>query len=436
MRARRFETPRRGRTSSQDINDFQDLVVGDLAELDTEVTSNTNQIAQNMQIMAAEVRQLQEEVERLKKKVTVENSIAGDSSDELFFLQDFRRIDNLNYGSGTTLVPDTRKLRIDTEYGQATVPYNNLFERLFYLSTSSDEVVTYPDVSATVTAVDEGSGTVVSGTPTNAVNGINESYWIRSVKFPAQSDVASVQCRYKVSIPASKIMKSNTLVIHPYPLGIVDIVSIEYTIDDTESWIEFNDSASDTLYPTTSFPMNSCPALRFVFPPIEITKLRITLRQRNHTTRNGYKTFQYGLQEVSLRYTDFEKYGATSLYNDTQNPAPKNVNTAYVEVKAPTSKTFANLTGFWAAPGYDTSGGVVGGEGSYGWPIRYRIYSDSSLTNLVWDSYNDRLPQDLAVSLTSLSVSTIYVAVSAAFDTSKTVPPVLDYFALKYTVES
>lgn len=436
-RSRRFETARRGRTNSQDINDFMDLVVRDIDQLDTTVTSNTNQVEKDMQILSAEIREMREEVERLKKKYEVENDIAKEDQTELFYMQDFRRTANVTYGSGTAAIPDGKKLRVDTEYGQLILPYNNLYERLFYKDIDTGEVRTYSGVTLSVTATSEsGNSAVVSGTPANAVNGINESYWLREVKYEPHSDVSEVECQLRVEIPSSRIMKSNMLVLHPYPAGLVDIVDVEYTTDGSESWTSFNSSASDTLYPSCTFPMTSAGLTRLVFPALEITKLRITLKQRNHTMRNGYKSFQYGLQEVSLRLIDYETYGASNLFDGTANPNPNDVNSVITKIDAPSGYTFLNLTGFWTAPGYSASGGGVGGTGSYGWPVYHRIYTDSDLTNKVWDSYSDSIPQDSAVNVSAQSASSIYVITSCGYDTSKAVPPVVDYWALKYTVES
>ena len=420
---RRYEVPRRGQTSSQDFNDFQDLVVGDVRRMVAGINSNTDAVEKALQVLVAETRANREEIERLKNDAKVNMKMAASLGEHQIYFQDWRRTRDIDYGS----ISDARKVRVNTVYGQATIPFNDVMERFFYKSLDTDKVVTDPGVTVEVTSVDEaGAAQVVTGTTSNAFNGVNESYWVREVLYDPKEDVDAVQCAIQASVPTSRIITSNMLVIHPYPIALVDVVEILYSLDSTDPSLSFSD-----LYPEATFPINNASFLRFVFPPLDITKIKVVLRQRAFSNRNGYKSFQYGLQELSLRLIDYDK----TTYDPASSPLPTDVNSVITVVECAEGYVFKDLMGFWSLPAYATLTGASE-SGKYGWPIYYRIYSDSALTDLLWDSYNNPLPQDTSVSVSAKRVSKVYVVVSTAFDTTKAVPPIIDYFALKYTTET
>lgn len=419
-RCRTFEAPRRGQSDSNDLNSMQDLLVTDVHKLATELNATDSSLAKALQILVSETRAAREEIERLKQVHVQEAKLLAALNQDILYVNAWRRTKDLVWSSGGTTIPVTRRMRVDTSYGQATIPFNNTADRLVYRSFDTDKLLMNPDVAVEVSAVSEtGALKTVAGIPASAFNGINESYWVREVLYDPKEDVAAVECQLDVVAPSAQISNANMLVLHPYPVGIADIVEILYSTDGSTPTLVLG--ADNSIYPDSlSFPINNAPFLRMVFPPLAITNLRVKLRQRNFANRDGYKSFQYGLQELALRLIDYDTLGV-----GVDDPNPAVGHSIITEVQCPDSYRFKFITGFWSTPQYKTGAG--------GWPVYYRIYTDAALSNLVWQSFVDATPQDVYVDVSASATGTLYVVASAAYNNVLSVPPILEDFALRYT---
>lgn len=432
--ARRYEAPRQATTSSNDYNDFQDLVVNDIQRLASEITSNDSRVDHAMQYLIAEMRSIREEMEMLKKRDDLLKLTSAQNNESFTYFQDWSRTKDISFGEGTaSVIPVSRRMRIDTNYGQVTVPFNNLVDRLFYRDLDTNLIVTDPNVTVIVTGTHEvGATRVIEGTPTNCVSSVDESYWVREVLYQPKEDIDYVECEIEIVVPTSRIITNNMLVIHPYPVGTVDIIKVEYSTDSGPANYEMGTDLA--VYPNISFPINDAPLTRLVFANTEITRLKITLRQRGYTNRNGYKSFQYGLQEVALRLVDYDK---TAL-DPTTDPNPTNIHSIITKIESAPGYVFDYVSGFWSSPITKSPSfypNFFTNSNTTNWPVLYRIYIDEDLTTNIWDSYSSPLPQDTAVAVPG-RVDTLYVVTSAAFDETRGVPPVLDYFGMKFTMES
>lgn len=417
----RREAARRGRTDSDAFNNFQDDVIHDLQALGATLGSNTNEIARALQILVAELRASRERAERLEERMTSERLIRAQSREAELYVQEWRRTRDIGWGTGGNELPVARRMRVDPAYGQAILPFNESVDRFWYRSLDTGEVITDPGISITVNGTSESGATrIVTGTPANAFNSINESYWIREVLYEPRADIPEVECTFTASVPITRVMSSNMLVIHPYPVGLVDITGIWYSVDTSDPTIPLT-----TFYPNQTFPINNAGFLRFVFPAADITKIRVGLRQRNFTGRGGYKSFQYGLQELALRLVDYDRTSDTP----ESNPNPADNNGVVTAIDCVSGYVFSQVTGFWSDPSFDTV------SDASQWPVYYKIYTDAGLANMVWDSYNDPLPQDTSVDVSAARTSTLYVLATCAYDTTRAVPPVLERFSLRHTTE-
>jgi hypothetical protein len=354
-----------------------------------------------------EILTLRERVAELESLETVRQRFDADANGTLEFVTDFRDLSPIS----TSAFNETRRLRVDPLYGQVTVPFNQYRSR-FHLTDPRSSALFVPDtLVTTVTDIDERSGVVTTGTPKNAFNGQNESYWQREVAFDLASDVDTVEMQLDVDVPLDFAQHGNVFSIHPYPLGQVDITNIQYSVD-----------ASDPVTRLPGFPtagVTNAKQLRYLFAPLGITKLRISFRQRNWVERNGQKVFSYGAQEIDLALVEFDK---------TDEVAIKDNNAAVITVEAPTGFQFSQITNFVTDPDWEVGGAPSG--------IFVELYSDAALTNIQWASQTDTHPRSQPINLNPLSISTLYLVVGLKYQTSNSVSPVLTRLGLAYTVQT
>jgi len=160
--------------------------------------------------------------------------------------------------------------------------------------------------------------------------------------------------------------------------------------------------------------------LRYHFAPLEITKLKVTLRQRTPVEWDGYRVFSYGLQELGLQLVEFDHTAYSKI-------GPYQSNAAVFKVHAPEGFTFEQILDFYCDPYYDT--------GADHTKIYYHIYVDETLTTEVWNSEDFSNPSSTPIGVTSHTPSILYVLAAAGFDSTNNVSPVLEKFALRATVE-
>jgi len=260
-----------------------------------------------------------------------------------------------------------------------------------------------------VTELDERGGRVTTGTPRNAFNGQNESFWTRTVSFPIASDVDYVTVQMDVDVPQSFAANANLLTLRPYPEGQIDILEILYSTDATEP------SLSLPGFPSVG--VNGAKALRYHFAPTSITKLRVKLRQRHGNERDGFKVFTYGLQELDLALVEMDK---------TNDPSILNNNAIVWTLDAPANKSFNKITDFLSDPAWDTGGLPTG--------VFFQVFTDAGLTNKIWDSSVDPHPRVTPVTVSG-TISTLYVVIALKYQTTTQVSPVLEKAGLSYTTK-
>ena len=100
--------------------------------------------------------------------------------------------------------------------------------------------------------------------------------------------------------------------------------------------------------------------------------------------------------------------------------------------ESPEGFRFDSLRGFFADPEFETSGGP-----SSQFPVFHRIFVDEALTQEVWNSFTDALPQDTTVDLSihagSFALDKVYVLSTARFDASRGVSPILVNLGVQFT---
>lgn len=397
----------RGPIESEVINDTFDDAHADIVQLGDLLNRFFTQLEGRDKTLLREVATLRDRVGELEALEAVRQFFDAENAGTLEFVSDFRDLQHIR----TDQFNVERRLRVDPIYGQVTAPFNQ-YRSLFHVVDIRSKKLFVPDTIVTaVTEVNERGGRVTEGTPRNAFNGQNESYWQRDVEFDLASDVDDVTMQLDVDVPSRFAQKANVLTIHPFPVGQVDIVNILYSVD-----------ASDPATVLPGFPtsgIKNAKFVRFYFAPIGITKLRIVFRQRNWVPREGRKLFSYGAQEIDLALVEFDKTNEVSL---------KNNNLLVLRIDAPTGFEFKQITNFFSNPAADVAGSPTG--------VFFELYADAALTNLRWASATDPDPEATPINLSTLAISTVYLLVGLKYRQATQNTPVLERVGLAYTVQT
>lgn len=387
------------------INDFFDELFSDNVQIVDFVNREQLDIKRFKETIVTEILTVRERLAELEAKQEIDNEFAADNSTSLVFSADFRDVSKFT----TTQFTEANRLRVDSTYGMATVPYNEYRSRFHIVDPRTSNVFTPDTLVATVTSIDENNGVLTEGTPKNAFNGQNESFWQRTVTYPLSSDRDMVTCQLDVDVPLQFAQQANVLTVNPFPQGNVDITSILFS--------------TDASVPTTTLPgfpaagIKNAKATKFYFAPLAITKLRITFRQRRWHERDELKTFVYGAQEIDLALVEFDK---------TNDPSILNNNALVIKVDSPSGFTFNKITNFFSDDEIETGSSATG--------VFFQIYSDASLTTKLWDSFTDPTPTATPIDVAPSAVSSIYVLIVLKYKELEQVTPVLERMGFEYTV--
>lgn len=406
-RAKRRQAPYRGPTSASEFNDHVDEVVSDLTDITDAINTlhsrtNTQTLIAQRELEALKARMSQ--LEDQKAQLDLDKASTGTS---VVYTTDFRRLEGFALDS----FAESRRCRVEPSYGQVVVPMNRIVNRFHSVNPSTNQIILADNINVAATAVQEsGANSVTTGTPANAFNGNNTSFWIRQVHYPLGSDVDYVTVQLDADVPSRFNMLANMVYIRPFPLGTVDIDSVVVS-----------SSSADPAIALPVFPaagVENAGALRYIFPPMAVTKIRITLTQRNWVEHDDQKMFAYGLQELGVCLSEWDKTDEGSFL----------ANNAFVQrISAPSGYEFNNITDFVSAPTYSTGGVDTG--------IQFQIYRDQALTASVWNSIVHPNPRVAAVDVSMHNISDLYVVGVLTYLTATSVTPVLTNIRLKYTTQ-
>jgi len=397
---KRTAFPARGKSSSRQLNDQNDQVATDINALALQAAQNESDIAASTKTVLDEVRFLARKVLQLEQDLAHKKEIDGRNGLRVTFHQSMYKVDNLSF------LTTTNSLRpvITPKFGVVHLPVNAVESKFFSNAIYNGDVITPGSLATTVTAtfVPEGASTavdhedgalkVVAGTPRNAFNGNNRSYWIREVQFPASSDVTEVSVELQVTLPSQNNTNSNVLTIHPYPIGSVDITDISTSPDLTQSFVKLQHKDA----PSLTSPMNNAGEKKFIFPAQDIDQVRVRLRCRNFVEEDGKKIFRYGLQDVGLSLVDFEKSTAALTFTNWSAQADEDNVSMMHKIDAPTGFFFTAIHHFTSSPDIQL-------ENDLNRHVIFRIYDADPSTGggqEIWNS-NSTYPQNQVESVGS-----------------------------------
>lgn len=437
--------PYRGATSSSELNDLTDNLVSDIHGLNNQLVSTENRLESVVKILVDENRFLKSQLASIRRSKADESLVRARNGLRVTHSQSMYDLSNVKFFSVANLRP-----HIDSLYGVATLP-SNAIESKFTRTSIYDGGSIVPlslTVSTTSLFADENTSlptehevdaaSVDEGEPSNAFNGVNSSWWIRSVEYPLDSDVNEVQVELIVNVPSQNNIQSNVFTIHPYPVGTVDIMDISFSSDLAGSFYKIPHRDA----PTIVNPLTSSTEKIFIFPPRDIDQIRIRLRQRHFIEENGKKVFRYGLQEVGLYLVDFEKTNSSTDFSSwIQQTNSENISMCH-EIKAPEGFFFNAINHFSSDPDFTL-------EDSANRHIVYRIYDDDPTQSAgleIWNSTNT-LPQNMPSTLGSQlaiagNITSLFVVTSMRFVETiggsnspyrANTPPYVNGFTIEYS---
>ena len=342
----RMRIPQNGRISSSDMNKFVDSTIADLQNTVNQVNVNESSTLDVLNTAIREISNLKKRVAQLEDEESFDRAIRAAQNLRIKAFKSMTDLTGITF-PGTN---QSTKPRINTLFNQATVPINAVENKFYTNSIISGSIVPISqsiqiDVTSIIELVDYESGYVKlsQGNPENAFNGDNQSYWQRKVEFDLDSDVEEVQVELTVRIPDQANTEANALYIRPYPVSQVDVFDLGISADLSSGFSAPGNSYP--IFPTTALPLDNARDSRFFFSTQSVQRIKIRLRQRNWYEENGRKVFSYGLQELGLQLSEFDKtYSATASLGDNH--------TFITKFTCPPNKKFKGLHLFETTPDY------------------------------------------------------------------------------------
>lgn len=177
-------------------------------------------------------------------------------------------------------------------------------------------------------------GATVDTTPVyHAVLDSSDRFWKRNIIVDSPAGLNAQTYLYiKIPVAYGGTDLSNYVSLTPYPIFGVDIMSIEYTsannpsMTQADGWTPLNfnklyDGVGEAVGKVapggwsvsgSDVVLNAGP-IGFYLPPINITALRINMRQRNYIKENGKYVYSYGLSDLDVRSDKFMPSGKTII---------------------------------------------------------------------------------------------------------------------------
>jgi hypothetical protein len=341
-----------GPVNSSDYNarieeNYKDLVYlyNKSNSLDVKLKQTFERVIKDQRFLSLAIQDLSDRISALE---AVSNSIS---------IHSFNQLDYATFAGTEYAILSTELLSFDPTYNVITLPKINSgsYSKLKIGSPGSGQVISdYIKFAVQPTAVSvDSAGAIIDTTPIhNCILDSPDKIWKRNVITESTGlGGAGLYLYANVAPEISGSSRANMIKINPYPSFGSDITSIEFTqkpnptLSEKDGWIPLNyrsyyNGESDAVgkvapggWTTTGsdYILNSGP-VAFAFPELDITAIRIALRQRNYFTELGKYIYTYGLSDLDIRYDKYLTSGKMiikytppdgSIIYDVTNVTPK-----------------------------------------------------------------------------------------------------------------
>jgi hypothetical protein len=288
---------------------------------------------------------LQEAFERvLKDHAMLSNAIvdlsnrisALEVNDGTTSLYSYSQIDYARFTGTEFSIGSSELLSIDPHYNVVTLPKiaNASSSKIKFYNPSNGQVISdlfKVNVQNNIGGIDS-PGAIVNTTPVyNAILDDPTKVWSRTIVSETNALGAAQLTFYcKISAEFTGSLKTNCVKLNPYPMHSVNVYSIEYTnkenptLTDADGWtpLNFNSLYDGEQQAIGKVPpgawimvgsdeVENSPPLCFYFSDIDMTAIRIVLRQENYFKELGKYVYTYGLSDLDIRYDKFATSGKT-----------------------------------------------------------------------------------------------------------------------------
>lgn len=363
--------PYRGRSKSADYRALFDEIIADILGISAVANGAAQDLVANKSVLFNEMLAMKAASKGLK--ILQNQIIVAQVAHGLPFVYSNCIMDTDDVERDPASPPEKR-CNIDTVFRVVTPPKNNAISMFYDIPADNPGTILPKETNIIVEPLEEYSGSVTPGTPSNAISGNDYDIWIRKVSFPLYSDVTKTKCRITVDVPTAEA-SANLISLVPYPFSAVNIEQVEYATDIGEDWRTIARLAPEFGSTTEGIiqfvPVRNAGPTQVYFSPTNIRRLRITFSQDNWVEEDGRKVFYYGFQEIGLWRISYEEASEPSdPYSILKN------NSIMFRIDAPRGYVLTKLSFFDWDPDADTMWQVS--SNMYDFGPGYVIWSSTS----------------------------------------------------------
>lgn len=282
----------RDATDSSKQNDHLQQVFYDLTELFNVANMHEEEIEKLRKFFEISSHYSQEHMDAMKRELIAlkEELYAAQHPGETY-------IRTLYASDAQTdkLSEEYERAMIDTQHDIITLPYSSYSSsKLYIYDEMNDEYILPNTIKPTIIPAADGS-IIRENDFKDALTPDEFKVWHREYRyFAGLKD--HVEAQIIVPLPDNIISNRdvNTIYIHPFPMNSMDIMNIEYQLDGGWRQLPGFKKIEDAS--------NS----KFCFSPIEMSVVRITLRQRHFIEKGGQQVFHMGIRELGIAHNDYQ----------------------------------------------------------------------------------------------------------------------------------
>ncbi len=318
----RLSNQYKGPASSDDYNNLRETLYFDILRLYDIAARNQVKINSNMNALMSENYFMQNKIRQLEDLLTnLELSLS--SQGKVKYLRNtFNSGSNFSYDIPGVTIPADKRLKIDTLNGIGTLPVNASYNKIYLTDNHGEKFL--PD--SFVVEVEEGTSlenleVIEDKSVYNAFDGKRLNFWFRRIKRDVSAQ--NIYSRITLKLPLNIVNNAfaNSISIHPCPEFSMSLLSIEYK-DIIGVW-----------KPILDDEINELTKSKFIFSELEMTDVRITLKQPHWSEDNNERVFTYGLQSIEVAYEEYlnidssiisvfnlERFGSHVIFSRVNKP--------------------------------------------------------------------------------------------------------------------
>lgn len=288
------EVALRGGTSSEFINKMQNNITYDINKLYQIATEHGVNIPKSQDALLRENYFLQ------KKLIELETRVSALENPLNILEKLFTNSDNVSY----QLDPTNDKyvienpLSVDIQHRVTELPISSNTSKVHLLDSKNKVFI---PKSLDVDVYENNTLLQTNNDVKNMFNKSDKDIWMHTTE--TANTVTSMDYRIDVKLPQNIInhQKVNTIALHPAPSFSFSITNIEYK-DASGNYHTIETFPRDS--DMNLKPLTSTSDVKFVFPDIETTEVRIHINQPNYFDESTRK-FVVGFQEIDISYTRY-----------------------------------------------------------------------------------------------------------------------------------